>query len=183
MEGDTIALALVFVGFILTILLVIWNVSNRICDKIGNVVIILDTKFDIIIDKLGKISTDILVMKELSRSHQTVNFTLDESGLTGTIELRTEDFTETSLTYTIIFSQNIRKDIAEISLREINKRNLVTLGHSGSVIVLIINSRDLNENASIVENYLKVLDKKLGFDNSNEIIQFIEDKLRERLKR
>lgn len=178
MEGETIALAFVFVGFILTILLMIWNVSNRICDKIGNLDTVLDSKFDAIIDKISSIATDISIIKEFSRPIQTVSFQLEHSGITGTISTRPEEFTSVALSYSIEFSEPINKGRIINAVVKLPSRKLQFIGALGTLALIKIKSVDLDENASLIKTFLQELDKELSFDRSREITESIENKLK-----
>jgi len=167
-----------FFGLIFIVIIALWDVSNRIGDKIGNLGMVLDTKFDIIIDKLSSITTDLSVVKELSRSPQTVSFQLEHSGVKGTISTRPDEFTSELLSYFIKFSVPINKEMIQNAIRTLASSKFQFLGSSDKLILFMIRSRDVDENASLIKAFIQELDKELSVDNSKEIIESIENELK-----
>jgi len=174
-----IVLAVGFFGLIFIVIIALWNVSNRIGDKIGNLGTVLDSKFDAIIDKISSIAKDISVIRELSRPIQTVNFQLEHSGITGTISTRPDEFTSELLSYIIRFSEPINKERIINAIKKLPSRKLQFYGASANVLIFNIRSVDLDENASLIKTFLQALDKELSVDRSKDITEAIEKKLNE----
>lgn len=158
-----IVLAAGFFGLIFINIIALWNVSNRICDKI---------------EKIGK---DVAVMKELYVPHQTVRFQLNQSGLTGTIETKPDEFSDSTAAYTLILSKRIGFGVAQKALERMGYDKLVITISSGQVILFKIQSLDVDENASIIEAFINALDAEIYADKSKDIAESIEEKLRSSL--
>ena len=155
-----IGLAVAFIGFFVTNLIFLWSVSNRICDKIENI---------------GK---DVAILRELSGPHQTVNFKLNQSGLTGTIQTRPDEFTSNRTAYSVVLSERVGSGVTQKAVSKMEYGKVVLSAVSGQVILLKIQSLDVDENASIIESFLHALDAEIYVDNSKNIAGAIEEKLR-----
>lgn len=174
-----LVLGVSFFSLICIVIFALFNFSNRIDDKIGNRDTILSSKFDTIIDKLSDISKEISIIGERYRPIKTVDFHLESSGITGTISTRPEGFTSERLTYIILFSEPISEMRVTESIKKLFSRKLRLDGFGGNLILISIHSADLDENASLIKSFLKVLDNELSVDESREITESIEKKLRE----
>ncbi len=172
-----IVLGLSFFGLIFIVVIALWNVSNRIDDKIGNLDTFLGSKFDLLIDKISSIATDISVIKELSRSIKSVDFQLEHSGITGIISTRPDEFTSELLSYIIRFSEPINNNRILNAIKKLTSRKFMYIGASDRILLFKIRSVDLDENALLIKTFLEALDNELSEDRSKEITKSIEDKL------
>jgi len=174
-----IVLAGSFFGLIFIVVIALQNLGNRIEDKLGNRDTLLASKFDLLIDKIGVIASDISFIKEFSRQIQTVDFQLEKSGLTGRITTRPDEFTPERLSYVIRFTEPINQTRLMSVIAKLSTKKIKVVGSGAKLLVINIRSVDLDENASLIKTLLQRLDDELSDDRSKEITESIEKKLKE----
>lgn len=174
-------LVLAFAGLIVALVVALWYLSDRMSDKIGEVEVALLGKFDVLIEKVGTLASEISVMKELVKAHQTVNIHLEKSNLDGTLSARVDEITSSSASYSLSLERPISETVVNAAISKLGDSRLDLQGSLGSFLIFRVKTRNLDESARIVKSFLDTLDEELSKDSSKEWADSFEKKLNEML--
>lgn len=177
-EEIVIELTIGFAGLIIALVGMLWYVCDRISDKIRESEEGLSGKFDVLIDRLLLIVSDISLIKELTKAHQTIEILLPMSKINCMLSPRIEEFTIDSATYLLSTDVPILTNTIKYAVEKLDNSNFILLRTMGTIIVFKIKTRNIDENTTIIKSFIDILDNEITKDGAKEWADAVESKLK-----